>query len=69
MSKPNEGCYICLCKECYYHSIPSGFPSSKEKNMKCQKCKKPIGVKRDDYYRIFKDNKEIRALKRDKDKK
>ena len=68
-SKPNEGCYICLCKDFYYHSIPSGFPSSKEKDMKCPKCKKPFGVKRDDYYRIFKDDEEIRALKRDKDKK
>jgi len=68
-SKPNEGCYICLCKDCYYHSIPSGFPSTKEKDMKCPKCNKPLGVKRDDYYRIFKDDEEIRALKRDKDKK
>ena len=68
-SKPNEGCYICLCKDCYYHSIPSGFPSPKEKDMKCPKCNKPLGVKRDDYYRIFKDDEEIRVLKKDKDKK
>ena len=68
-SKPNEGCYICLCKDCYYHSIPSGFPSPKENDMKCPKCNKPLGIKRDGYYRIFKDDEEIKALKRDKDKK
>ena len=67
-SKPNEGCYICLCKDCYYHSIPSGFFSSKEKNMKCPKCNKSIG-KRDNYYRIFKDDNEIKALKKDEEEK
>jgi len=29
-SKPNEGCYICLCKDCYYHSIPSASHHQKK---------------------------------------
>ena len=77
-SKSNEGCYACLCKNWFYHSIPSGFPVSEEVNMKCPNCGKPIGseknallrniysenditiVKRDTYFRIFKDVKEIK---------
>ena len=69
---PDEGCYVCLCNEGYYHSVPSGFPGELEKNFKCPKCSKEIGtieigeeldkkletVKRDKYYRIFKDNEE-----------
>jgi len=76
MTKPNEGCYVCLCRAGgYYHSVKSGFPESSELNMKCQKCNKNIGaenknffssgieiVKRDDYYRIFKDEDEIKEI-------
>jgi hypothetical protein len=80
--KPNDGCYVCLCKRGFYHSIPSGFPGIQELNLKCPHCEKEIGtikkasteddksnteyeiIKRDDYYRIFKDNEEIESLKR-----
>ena len=77
-SKPNEGCYICLCKDWYYHSIPSGFPGLDEISKNCGKCKRPIGakkegiifreikiIKRNNYFRIFKDEKEIEKLKND----
>ena len=23
---PDDGCYVCLCKKGFYHSVPSGFP-------------------------------------------
>ena len=69
-TKPNEGCYVCLCKKGgHYHSVISGFPGFKQLNMTCPKCSQKIGatkkesskseiiiVKRDDYYRIFKRN-------------
>ena len=42
---PNEGGYVCLCNEGYYHSVPSGFPGELEKNLKCPKCSKEIGTK------------------------
>ena len=67
--KPDEGCFVCLCENGYYHSVPSGFPGKGELDMKCPKCSAPIGskkdqneikgVKRDKYFRIFKDNEEI----------
>jgi len=80
-TKPNEGCYVCLCKKGgHYHSVISGFPGFKQLNMTCPKCSQKIGatkkessqteiiiVKRDDYYRIFRDEKEIEELKKDKD--
>ena len=61
-SKPDEGCYVCLCKDWYYHSIPSGFQRMEEN---CPKCGKKIGalVKRDDYYRIFEDENGIKGKK------
>ena len=43
--RPNEGCYVCLCDQGYYHSVPSGFPGFSEINMKCEKCKNEIGAK------------------------
>ena len=43
--KSNEGCFICLCNEGYYHSIPSGFPGKQENGITCPKCKKEIGSK------------------------
>ena len=43
--RPKEGCYICLCNKGYYHSIPSGFPGSSEKNLKCPFCGDDIGSK------------------------
>jgi len=82
-SKPNEGCYVCQCKKGYYRSVKAGFPNYKHLNMKCPKCSKPIGttkegiigfrtekiVKRDNYFRIFRDQKEIDEIKKDKDKR
>ena len=87
IEKPNDGCYICLCKKGFYHSVPSGFPGFQESKLKCQNCEKEIGaiykeniienelkteyeiVKRDDYYRIFKDENEIDELKKDRNKR
>ena len=86
-SKSNEGCYVCLCKNWFYHSIPSGFPGSEEVNMKCPNCGKSIGseqkgflkkifskddiniINRENYFRIFKDDKEIAEIKNDTNKK
>ena len=88
--KPNdEGCYVCLCKNGYYHSVPSGFPGSQESSLKCPRCNKEIGaifnekfdennkelkteyeiVKRENYFRIFRDEAEIDELKKDKNKR
>ena len=87
IEKPNDGCYVCLCKKGYYHSVPSGFPGIQESGLTCQNCKKEIGtkpkeiktedeykieheiVKRDDYYRIFKNEEEINELRKDKIKR
>ena len=77
-TKPKCGCYVCLCdKGGYYQSIPLGFPGKKELGKKCPKCQKEIGswmvgvvykevkpVKREKYFRIFKDDKEIDSLKK-----
>ena len=82
-TKPNEGCYVCLCgKGGHYHSVKSGFSTYKELNMICPKCSKPIGsfekgmifkdiyiVKREGYYRIFKSLKEIEETKKDRESK
>ena len=78
-SKPEEACYICLCNNPYYHSIKLGFPGNNELNMKCPNCSRNIGcyidgkklniVKRNDYFRIFKDEKEIEIIKSHKDKR
>ena len=81
--KPNEGCYVCLCKEGYYHSVKDGFPDYNELYMKCPRCSEPIGtiregmfvfgkykiIKRDGYFRIFRNEKEIEEIKKDKDNK
>ena len=74
--KPEEGCYVCLCENSYYHSVPSGFPGIGQLNMKCPKCKKNIGaiqrgkdiicVKRDGYYRILKDKEQKKKIKENK---
>ena len=40
---PNEGCFVCLCKKGFYHSVPAGFPGCNERNLKCPHCKKEIG--------------------------
>jgi hypothetical protein len=65
-NKPNEGCFVCLCKNGgYYHSIKGEVPDQKYLNLKCNKCGSSIGafrntnnriapIKREDYYRIFK---------------
>ena len=79
-SKPDEGCYVCLCEKWYYHSVPSGFPGKGELNMKCPKCSGKIGsyendkkvisiVKRDNYYRILKDKDEFEKIDNDKNKR
>jgi hypothetical protein len=81
-NKPNEGCYVCLCKKSYYHSVPCGFPDSEEIDMLCPNCLEPIGsckkglffkeisiVKRDNYYRILKDEKEIEDIEKNKTKR
>ena len=74
--KPEEGCYVCLCKDWYYHSVPSGFPGKLEVNQKCPRISKKIGtenkflskdikiVKREGYYRIFKNENEIEEIKK-----
>ena len=43
---PNDGCYVCLCKKGYYHSVPSGFPGMQESNYKCPNCEKNIGTEK-----------------------
>ena len=73
--KSEEGCYVCLCENLYYHSIPSGFPGINNISMSCPKCKRNIGsikkgteiksVKRENYYRIFKNINEIEKIKQD----
>ena len=70
-TKPEEGYYVCLCRDWHYHSVPSGFPTEGVINVACPKCKKNIGtvknnkiVKREGYYRILKDEKEIDLLKK-----
>ena len=67
---PNQGCFVCLCKEGgFYHSIQGGVPSEKYLNLKCKNCGKNIGaimndrgyyapVKRENYYRILKTEEE-----------
>jgi hypothetical protein len=40
IEKPNDGCYVCLCRKGYYHSVPSGFPGIQESGLTCQNCKK-----------------------------
>ena len=81
--KSNEGCYVCLCKEGgYYFSIPSGFPGQSELGKKCPKCNKPIGsedkgwikeslksIKRKDFYRILKDEKEENKINKNDEKR
>ena len=42
--KPNEGCYVCLCSEGYYHSVKSGFPGENELDKSCPKCLEKIGT-------------------------
>ena len=71
-SKQDEGCYVCLCRDWYYYSVSTGFPERNELNKKCPKCGKNIGLfKRDNYFRIFKDENEkekLRKLKINRDK-
>lgn len=73
-NKLNEGCYVCICKKWYYHSVPSGFPGNGELNKLCPKCNGSIGsrrrgveisiIKRDNYMRIFKDENELEETKK-----
>ena len=69
---PNQGCFVCLCKEGgHYHIIKGGIPSDKYLNLKCKSYGEPIGafkndrgfyspIKRDNYYRILKTNEEAK---------
>ena len=57
--KPKEGCYVCLCRRGFYHSVPSGFPGIKENNMTCPYCEKEIGSKKTD---IFDGEKEVKTV-------
>jgi hypothetical protein len=59
VEKPKEGCYVCKCNKGYYHSVPSDL----KKNLKCPYCSKDLGTKRDDYFRIFKDNEKLEEMK------
>ena len=73
-TRSHEGCYVCLCDNSFYHSIPSGFPGENEAGKKCPHCGKNIGaskkgkdiiyIKRDKYYRIFKDIEEKEKVKK-----
>ena len=85
IEKPNEVCYICLCKKGFYHSIPSGFSEIQDLNIKCNNCGKMIRenlneikngneIKSEDaitkrYIILFKDENEIKSLKQDENKK
>ena len=64
-----DGCYVCLCEKGYYHSVIEGIP---QKKSYCPKCYSSIGadltlknikgwIKRNKYYRIYKDN-EMKAM-------
>ena len=74
-NKPEEGCYVCLCKKSYYHSLSSFYQDYCELNMKCPKCSEKIGsykegreikmIKRDNYFRIYKDKEEIEKYQKD----
>ena len=73
-SKPEEGCYVCLCEKRYYHSIPSFFPGIRELNLICPECGQKIGsekigkdikgVKRDNYFLILKDDDEVKNIQK-----
>ena len=83
ITRPNEGCYVCLCRIGYYHSVKSGFPDDRDLNKYCPNCGKEIGskkkhwyssselsiIKRYDYFRIFKSNEEIEEIEKDKNLK
>lgn len=67
---PNQGCFVCMCKEGgYYHSIKGVIPSEQYLNLKCKNCDQSIGafmnargyyspIKRENYYRILKTEEE-----------
>ena len=72
-NKQNNGCYICLCKKGFYIRILDDFDNIDLYNKKCPYCNKPIGlqettfsykhIKRDNYFRIFKDESEMKQKK------
>lgn len=81
IEKPSEGCYVCLCKKGFYHSIPSGKLEVQDLNIKCNYCGKMSGENLNgikiegeikiepNYVILFKDESEIKRLKEDENKK
>jgi len=64
-NKPDDGCYVCLSRGWYYHIISTGFPESNELNKICPKCGSNIGLSKiDNYFRIFKEEKENEELRK-----
>ena len=73
-NKDNLGCFVCSCKNGYCHLIVNGKKKN-YLNMKCKECNMPIGteyysgtkyivlVKRNDYFRVFKNKEEIENAK------
>ena len=64
--KPNEGCYVCLCKEGgYYHSVKSGFPGTNELDKECPKCHENIGTKKISFFFRWFNDKDFSIVKRE----
>lgn len=70
---PNQGCYVCLCKNGYYHNVPGGIPGQKHLGLTCKYCKKKIGafmneknyikpIKRENYYRMFRSSEDLKKM-------
>lgn len=55
--KPDKGCFVYLCNNGCYRSVPLGFPGIEELNMKYSKCSASIGLE--------KRNNDIKTVKRD----
>ena len=72
-NKSNIGCYVCLCRNGYYLPILDDYDDKSLYNKKCPKCGELIGlksaiigyghIKRDNYYRIVYDEKELKEIK------
>ena len=73
--KPNYGCYVCLCRKGYYIKILDDYQDPNLLNKKCPFCHLPIGlkpgrvygynyIKRENYFRIFKNETEMKDKKK-----